>query len=705
METIFDISQDELPIFLAEVDEHLQALDDVLIKMERLDIDAELLNTAFRSAHTLKGMAGIIAHERMTRLTHTLETVFDRIRKNTIPITSGLIDLSLDAVDGLRLLRDEVIHSRKSDVDVQSLIEGFERFSNSEVQKTAGEQEKLETKETAGQPDEVAISALKKDTRPEGSKSYEKEAESHKNMEIKANIDPDSVASAARAFQLMLALQELGEILVMKPSLAEIETSHPVREFSAQMVTNYTPEQVYQELSLVSEVSKITINDRIFCEDSLPVTHSEKQSPAAQKETMKGRSDSPKGSSSPRPSEIARRGVDMTVRTSVERLDTLMNLVGELITDRNHLTQIRNRLNSMQDGSKDPQIEILSETVTHLGRITDQLQEEVMRIRMTPISNVFHKFPRMVRDMAQKTGKLVEVVIQGEDTELDRSMIEEINDPLIHLVRNAIDHGIETPEIRAQAGKPKRGVIKLTAWHEQGRIFLVVEDDGGGINTQKLRRSAVQKGLITAEEAAGLTDEQAVDLVFLPGLSTSEKISDISGRGVGMDIVHTNIQRVNGTIQVETTPGYGTKYQIVLPLTLAIVPTLLVEVKQTILAVPLVMVTETLRLTKKSIKTIRGQPVIVLRNTTLPLVGLKELFGMGEGEGEAGVSYAVVVHTGKLRAGLVVDSFRGQEEVVVKSMGALIGDIPGISSAAILGDGKVALILDVPGLFKLAGIR
>jgi two-component system chemotaxis sensor kinase CheA len=346
----------------------------------------------------------------------------------------------------------------------------------------------------------------------------------------------------------------------------------------------------------------------------------------------------------------------------------------------------------------------ISETIMHLGRITDELQEEVMHIRMLPIASVFGKFPRMVHDMSLKVGKQIDVIIRGEKTEMDRSMLEEINDPLIHLVRNSVDHGIETPEERRAAGKPERGKLTLTARHEQGRIILTVEDDGGGINAERLRKSAVQKGLISEEDAAGLTEEQSIDLMFMAGLSTAQKVTDISGRGVGLDIVNTNIQRINGSIHVETHPGNGTTFMIALPLTLAIVPALLVKVHQTTFAIPLVMITETFKLEESAIKSVYQKPVTMLRESVLSLVKLSEVFDLPKSDEPAKKSYAVVVQSGKQRVGLIVDSLVGEEDVVVKSLGSFIGDIPGISSAAILGEGQIALIVDVFGLFKLAGI-
>jgi two-component system chemotaxis sensor kinase CheA len=370
-----------------------------------------------------------------------------------------------------------------------------------------------------------------------------------------------------------------------------------------------------------------------------------------------------------------------------------------LITDRNHLKQLHSRLTRFNSN-----YDQISETITHLAQITDQLQEEVMHIRMLPISSSFGKFPRMVRDMSQKVGKPIDLVIHGEETEMDRSMIEEINDPLIHLVRNSVDHGIESPEERLAAGKPERGTITLTARHEQGRIILTVEDDGGGIDGEKLRKSAVQKGLISAEEAASLTHEQSIDLMFMAGLSTAQKVTDISGRGVGLDIVNNNIQRVNGSIQVETQLGLGSQFKIVLPLTLAIVPALLVKVRQATFAIPLVMITETLRIEQLDIKYVYRKPVTMLRKKVLSLIHLSDIFNIPQSNEQRKYLFAVVVQSGKQRVGLIVDSLVGEEDVVVKPLGAFIGDIPGISSAAILSEGQVALIVDVFGLFKLAGI-
>ena len=705
MEITFDISEDELPVFLAEADEHLQVLDDSLIRLERESSDSELVQTVFRSAHTIKGMSGMIGHKRMTALTHALETVLDGVRKNSIQVTKPLINICLEAVDHMRLLREEVITSQTCDLDIDDIVLSLKDFN--EGVKT----ESLHTDPNSVHAENI-VQGLTEDKNPPNQKMEPKKIEGGNSdqqsstYQIHAKIDENSIASAARAFQLMMALQDAGDIQSMTPSQEQIETAGAVGDFSAVIVTVNSFEKIRAALTMISGIDEISIDDKIILSNgSAVLEHVQKPEPEQTQQAAaveqspvlppKSNLVSEKRAATP----FGRRSADMTIRTNVERLDNLMNLVGELITDRNHLKQIHSRL--ARANSNDDQI---FETITHLGRITDQLQEEVMHIRMLPVSSAFGKFPRMVRDMAEKIGKNIDLIIRGEETEMDRSMIEEINDPLIHLVRNSVDHGIESPEVRRLAGKPERGTLTLTARHEQGRVILTVEDDGGGIDGERLRKSAIQKGLITEEEAANLTEEQSIDLMFMAGLSTAQKVTDLSGRGVGLDIVNTNIQRVNGSIQVETKLGQGSQFQIVLPLTLAVVPALMVSVRQSTFAIPLVMITETLRLQPDDIKNVYRKPVTRLRGKVLSLIRLSEIFKSTESTEQQKYLFAVVVQSGKQRIGLIVDKLLGEEDVVVKPLGAFIGDISGISSAAILGDGQVALIVDVFGLFKLAGI-
>lgn len=736
MELNFDITEDELPVFMAESGEHLQNLDEGLVRLEREGEDPELLQALFRSAHTLKGSSGMIGHKRMVELTHAMETALDSLRKGQIKVTPPLIDVCLEAVDALRALCDEVPQRTASSVDIKPMVEKFLSLSKPASQTVA--EKPVETAAKTAQVSSAKNSII-----------------------VRAEISPDSIASAARAFQIIMALQDMGEILNMDPGQERIEAAEPVQIFTVELTPTKSVEEIRKELNTISEIDRLEIRSARSAPTAEPETEPASVEPPA--EALKGEdagarigdylvqnslitaeqlkaalnaqsvSEGPvsllgltlvkmgfvtqevldeavaeqkQATQATRPADTAtaertRAKVgEKTVRTSVERLDNLMNLVGELITDRNRLYMLRSELDSRFRG--DNRIDVLGETITHVGRITDQLQAEVMGIRMLPISNVFNKFPRLVRDLARKANKQIDLVMRGEDTELDRSVIEEISDPLIHLLRNSVDHGLETPTDRLNTGKLERGTILLTARHEQGRIIITVEDDGRGIDIQRLKNKAIDKGWMGEKEANALSDEEAIDLIFISGLSTAKTISDISGRGVGMDIVRNNIERLNGSVHVETWPGKGSRFSIVLPLTLAIMPTLLVRVCGDTYAIPLVMVTETLLIPQSDIHTINSRPVIRLRNHVLPVTRLTDVFEMQRNINDNKQDYVVVVRSGKTQLGLIVDTLVGEQEVVVKSLSSIVGDVLGISGAAILGDGSVALIVDVQGLLKLA---
>lgn len=690
MELIFDLAEDEFPIFMAETDEQLQVLDDGLIRLEREGEDMELLQALFRAAHTLKGTSGMIGHKRMVNLTHSMETALDCLRKHTLPVTTALIDLCLEATDALRSLREEVITHTECGVAVDALTDRFSALVlvGKPAQPAAPAQPVLEQTALPVEKPAAAVSAA-----PLSSGGFT----------VRVEISQNSIASAARAFQVMMELQGLGTIKKMSPTQEEIETSKPVHVMVVELETQKTDADILKAFDTLSELDKVEL---------LPTGSVEiKSSPAPAPVPMPIPATPPPPAPKPATAETqpaaapkpgaAPISVEKTVRTSVERLDNLMNLVGELITDRNRLYQIRSTLEASIRNSE--QVDVLSDTITHVGRITDQLQMEVMGIRMLPVSNTFSKFPRMVRDLSAKLNKKIDLVIEGENTELDRSVIEEINDPLIHLIRNSVDHGIEIAEDRVKTGKPERAVIKLTARHEQGRIILTVEDDGRGIDPEKVRASAVSKGMLSEADAASLSDDEAINLIFNSGFSTAKVVNDVSGRGVGLDIVRNNIQRLNGTVMVETEKGKGTRFLVTLPLTLAIVPTLLVRVAHNTLAIPLVTVVETLRISTKEIQTVNSRPVIRLRDKVLPLLEMSETFGFKSSKKDLGYRYVVVVGLGKQLMGLAVDRLLGQEEVVVKSLGSIIGEVMGIASAAILGDGSVILIVDVQDLFQITG--
>jgi two-component system chemotaxis sensor kinase CheA len=676
MDISFDISKDELPVFLGEVDQHLQMLDNNLLLLRQDGSDAELIQTVFRSAHTIKGMAGMIGHHRITSVTHALENALDGVRKNSIQITLPLINLCLEAVDCLRALREEVATSTVSSIDIDDIVSALKQL-------------------VEGSQEEETARAVETEI---GTTDFSSDA-----VKIHAKIDTNSMASAARAFQLMMALQDLGEIQSMHPSQDEIEKASAIGDFEAVLISGQPFEKISDALKRISGIDDISINGEMILVNGNSVLEKTKtKHNGAQPQVRKEAEASAQLRDKRSPDSTGRRASDLTLRMNIEHLDIFMNLVGELITDRNHLQQIRGQIAA--ETTLNAQLDELFETVTHLGRITDQLQEEVMSIRMLPIASMFNKFPRMVHDLSQKVDKLVNVVIHGEETEMDRSLIDEIYDPLIHIIRNSVDHGVELPVDRLALGKPEAGTITLTARHEQGRIIVTVEDDGRGINGEKLRTKALQKGLISAEEAAALTPDQCMDLMFLAGLSTVDQATEYSGRGVGLDIVRTNIQHVNGSIEVESHPGHGTKFVIGLPLTLAIVPSLLVSIERAAFAIPMIMITETVRLEEADIKYVDQKPVIVLRESVLALFHLSDVFKLPKSQEERKYLFAVVVQSGKHRVGLIVDSLIGEEEVVVKPLGEFVGEIPGISSASILGNGQVALILDVFNLFKLVGM-
>ena len=389
---------------------------------------------------------------------------------------------------------------------------------------------------------------------------------------------------------------------------------------------------------------------------------------------------------------------DTTIRVDVSRLDTLMNLVGELVLGRNRLLRLIQKLAAKYEG--DELIEALTETMDQVDFITTDLQMAVMKTRMVPIARVFNRFPRVVRDLSRELHKEVKLVIEGEDTELDRSIVEEIADPLVHLVRNAIDHGIEPPEEREFLGKPRQGTLRLAAYHEGNHIVILVEDDGRGIDIEKIKKKALEKGLVAEAELARMSEKDILNLIFLPGFSTAERVTDVSGRGVGMDVVKTNIEKLNGTIEINTQLGKGTQMVIKIPLTLAIIQSLLVSVGEEIYAIPLVSVVEAVKVSKDEIQQVEGQNIIVLRDSVLPLVEMADVFDV-PGRRQEEYIYVVVLNIGEKKFGLVVDRLIGQEEIVIKSLGNYLTNITGISGATIMGDGRITLIVDVAGLANM----
>ncbi|HIQ04174.1 MAG TPA: chemotaxis protein CheA [Anaerolineae bacterium] len=697
----FDLAPDEVDVLLQEMEELLQSLDESLMHLEQTGGDSALLQEIFRIVHTLKGLAGAISHRRMVALAHAMETLLEQLRQGSLAVTTPLIDALLDSLDVLRVLRDEVITQQDSDLELRPFLEKLEELQ--------GSNPNAHTSKPAWESQTWRLPADRINAPQATQETW------HQIYRIQAQIDQKSVAPAARALQVCLALEQVGHIIQCVPSRAQIERGEPCSLLCILFACNLEPEAVEALLSDISELLQVNVQpwNEQCKEEQGSITVAADTKEVAQRfsaipQTWERREDReaplvlpkeslryPTGRVTPTPPKLTK-----TVRTSVERLDRLMNLVGELVTDRTRLAQLHSMLSARY--GQEELIGQLQDTIAHLGWISNQLQEEVMQARMLPIANVFNKFPRLVRRLARETGKQVELIVEGQETELDRSVIEVISDPLMHLLRNAVDHGLETPAEREALGKPPVGRIWIAARSEEGQIVITVADDGRGIDVAGVKAAAIANGLISQEAAEQMSPREVVDLIFLPGLSTARQVSDVSGRGVGMDIVRTNVERLSGSVNVHSETGKGTTFELRLPLTLAIVPVLLVEVCGFTYAIPLSSVTETLRLQPTMLHRVQGHETIQLRGSILPLLRLTDQFFHGRSNGAEHRQHLFVVSIrwGDIQVGLVVDRLLGQQEIVIKSLGHMLSGIQGISGGAVLGDGSIALIIDIPGLIK-----
>lgn len=691
-----EASPEEIRIFLEEAEEQILTLEEGIIDLEKSsdELDTELLQAIFRAAHTLKGSSAALGHTGMAKLTHEMENLLDQLRKGTREVTPEFINLLLEGIDALRIYNEEIATDEESGYSPDELIEKLRLIGQSTSQakkEVSATEESVQTAFFVPQLVNIALENAK--------------AHGNKVFTIRALLNLENTLPAVRAYQILMLLEEKGTIIASDPTMQNIESELKDSEVKVLLVTAASKGEIEKELANVPDVRKIKIEE--INKDAKPKQETKTEASETEQVVEKPKEEAKDESRSEKKDKeltnIERKFkadsvISSTIRVDVEILDGLMNLVGELVIDRTRLVSEITQLHEAED--KTVPLENLSQTGAHIGRVTEQLQELIMKARMLPLETLFRKFPRMVRDLALKAGKEVELIMEGEETELDRSVIEQISDPLIHLLRNAIDHGLEDPEVREQAGKDKVGKIILSAEPEENYIVIRLRDDGKGIDPEKIARSAVKKGLISAEKANDLSVREAVDLIFMPGFSTSEKVTQVSGRGVGMDIVKKNIENLNGNIQVFTELGKGTEFRIELPLTLAIMRTLLVQSSENLFAIPLGSVAETHRINKKEIKYVNKRKAMTLRGNVLPLVHLEELFDMPIPENLTDNFFVVVVRVAQQQVGLIVQKLIGEEEVVIKTLSKLLGDTRGISGAAILGQGDVALILDVPSLIS-----
>jgi two-component system chemotaxis sensor kinase CheA len=664
MELAAGITQDDLKLFLQEADEQIQLLDEDIVRLEKESTNPDLMQEIFRAAHTLKGSSAMVGHQRMSDLAHAMENVLDNLRKKLMTINPQIIDALLHGLDVMRLLRKELVTTGGSPTDISEATRELASAMNTTSQ--AGAQ-------SNGNNDTLTIN---ESTREKLAKAWQN---GKKAFIIKITLDKQSTWASVRCFQIIEEISQLAEILCTRPSQKEIEDGKAGFTLQILAANGCNEDNIKNALKELSDIESLSISEYV---KEAPVAVAPKVAEAA---------------ATTAPKEESKQ--NQTVRVDVGRLDTLMEQVGELVINRNQVSQIGRVLAGKY--RDDELVQSLGDCVAQIAKIVSTLQQDVMSIRLLPIEIVFNTMPRMVRDTARKLNKKVDFIIEGQETEVDRSVIEHLRDPLMHLLRNAVDHGVETPEERIAAGKPEVGTVRLAAFHEEDNIIITLTDDGKGISLEKIRQTAVKKDILTAEAAAKLTDAEATNLIFDSGFSTAQKVTEVSGRGVGLDVVKTNIEILSGSVNVESQEGKGTKFTLTLPLTLAIMPALLVATGKTICAVPLSSIVESVKLEAKDIKTVRGREVAVFRGNVLPLLRLEEIFGWETEEKQRDEAiYVLIVKFGGTQVGLTVDALLEQQELVVKSLDHFIGGSNGITGASILGDGRVVLILDVASLVR-----
>ncbi|MBU1101695.1 MAG: chemotaxis protein CheA [Bacteroidetes bacterium] len=647
--------QDILDSFIVETREILENLDSELMELESSPQDDELLNKIFRAFHTIKGTSGFLGLERLTLVTHKCEDILNKLRKGEAVLNSGIMDGILDAFDKIKLLSECVDENKNEDVEIDdtlnllvSIIEGMENPSAAEVKKekpvTAPEPDLKETAK-APKPNKKAAATRNKVTKKTATRKTPKKKTDDAFVE---EPEPE-------------------EIEVEEVELDEVETEDD------------TVEVLEEDGEETPEIQEIPLESVGIIAKSKGTSGSGNVGDKIAKAAMQ-------------------KSQESNIRVDIERLDELLNIASELVLGRNRLAQVNSDVALEHEGtelSRD-----LADVTKQIDLMTDELQLIVMKTRMVKIGKVFNRFPRVVRDLAKETQKEVRLIIKGEETELDKTLIEEINDPLVHLVRNSVDHGVEDPDFRKKNGKDPVGTIILSAEHEGNNITISIEDDGKGIDAEVLKEKAVSKGLITEEKARELSKKDAYNLIFLPGFSTAAKVTNVSGRGVGMDVVKTNVTKLRGIIDVESEVGKGSKIIIKLPLTLAIIPGMIVKVANEIVVIPLNSVVEVVRVHKDHISSINQRQVITLREQVLPLIDIDTLlYGVVEKK-ESDWQYVVVVGIAERRYGIKVDDLVGQKEVVIKSLGSYLGTVHGIAGSTILGDGTVVMILDISELIN-----
>ncbi|MDP5273461.1 chemotaxis protein CheA [Chengkuizengella axinellae] len=720
-------SDQYLNMFIDEAKEHLQHLNDNVMKLENTPGNMELVQEIFRSAHTLKGMAATMGFNDLSSLTHEMENVLDLVRNNQLQMDTFIFDALFKSLDHLEMMLTDIFEGGTGKADVEDIVKTLHNIVVGEHVQEDSSKQHQEISNSAYVLDEYQHSVLKKSL------------ESKKVFFIKVLIDEGCLLKVARVYMVTTTLERYGEIVKITPRVEDVEQELNDNELLLYYISDVEEQILHNEIMNISEIYSVQF-DRVDLEfidrqvgNNIQVEDEEfedKQPEIIQAEDQQivnkqSEIDQPKikqiddkkledkqpedviktenkqtgikqysagvkvNTESVSEKQSRKPSMSRTIRVDTDKLDTLMNLFSELLIDRVRLEALSSEINHMD----------LTDTVEHMSRVSGDIQNIVLNLRMMPIESVFNRFPRMVRDLAKSLDKEVEFIITGADTELDRNVIDEIGDPLVHLIRNALDHGIESPAERLQNNKPEKGTLLLRAYHSGNHVFIEIEEDGRGIDRGKILDIAIKKQIISQEDAQKMSDEQIQQLIFASGFSTADKVSDISGRGVGLDVVKTKINALGGQIQIHSEEGNGTKFSIQLPLTLSIIQAMLVKQGEEKYAIPLSSIVETDILQKKDIKIAHNIEMIEYRDRLIPILFLKNIFDI-PGSYDPIDYNIVILQQGDKRVAIVVDEFIGQQEIVLKSLGKYLTNIYAISGATILGDGHVALIVDPNALFK-----
>ena len=701
-----DVSQ-YLEIFLDETKEHLQNLNTRILELEADPEATDTINEIFRAAHSLKGMAGTMGYKRMQTLTHDMDNVFSEVRNGNIKVQPEMIDVLFRCLDALQEYTDNIQNTADEGTnDNEELIRQLNDILNGSSAAKSAEEKKPETAAAAPAATETEVEKWNDIALDDAQVNVIKEAQKmgKKVYGLNVCIQENCILKAARAFLVFKAVEELAEIIISVPSAQDVEDEKFDRDFTLIVLSDAELDAVIRAAEDVSEIDKVTGAPIVLENNSHYKAAAEGEKTPVAEKTEDSAAPAPAAAvAAPQPAVKAASApaakkqapskpvVNRTVRVDIEKLDSLMNLVSELIIAKNSLVSVSSQEQTNMNSAFNEQIE-------YLEQVTTNLHESVMKVRMVPIESVVNKFPRMIRDLSKKLDKKLELYMSGEETELDRTVVDEIGDPLMHLLRNSADHGIESAEVRAQRGKPAVGSIFLDAYQDGNNVVIEVRDDGNGIDTEAVRAKAVERGTVTPEQAANLTEKEIINLLFLPSFSTAKQVTDVSGRGVGLDVVRSKIESLSGEVEVKSKLGEGSTWTIRLPLTLAIIQALMVVVGDEKYAISLGSIQTLEDISPSDIKLVQNKEVINLRGQVIPLIRLNKVLDIESKKSKDENLVVVIVKKGDRMAGLVIDELIGQQEIVIKSLGKYIKQCKFISGATILGDGEIALILDANAL-------